>query len=525
MLDAVQENHWGNALRDERRLREPYPWQMTLDLRKRAEEVFLAGVAAADPVSATRSSMRELDPALGVGGRTAVFAAGKAAFGMAEGVAGALGERVRSADALLVTHDEARPTGHPGRAREHRIAVAGTFKALRSGHPLPDERGLAAARQMERRAAELGAGDLALVLISGGASALLPAPAPGIGLGDKLEVTRLLLHGGATIHELNAVRKHLSTIKGGGLLRQLRPARVVTLALSDVIDDDPSVIGSGPTAPDPSTFGDALVALERCGALKRCPPPVRQRLEAGARGALEETPMPGDPIFDEAIYRIVGGNRTSVLAMAAACGAEVEVEPAPLEGEARGVGALLARRLAAAPPRAWVAGGETTVTVRGSGRGGRNQELALAFALEAAGGPLADRDGWVFLAAGTDGRDGPTDAAGGIVDASTLGRIRRAGIDPAAALDDNDSCRALAAGGALLRPGPTRTNVADVAVFLSSSSCPAENLCPGGIDAPLCGQPGDLSGGTAPVVRFEAAVCRSPEWKEPRSGYRIGALP
>ncbi len=421
--------------------------------RQRAEEIFLAGVAAADPVASTASALGALDLRVAAGGRTAVLAVGKAAFGMAEAAVQALGDRVRPSDVLLVTHDEA-------------VGPAG-FGALRSGHPLPDERGFAAAREFERRAAALGEEDLALVLISGGASALLPAPAPGIGLEEKLEVTRQLLRGGATIHELNAVRKHLSTTKGGGLLRQLRPARVITLALSDVIDDDPSVIGSGPTAPDPSTFADAYGVLERCGVARSCPAAVRTRFEAGISGDLEETPKPRDPVFDGAIYRIVGGNRTSVRAMAAASGSAVEIEPAPLEGEAREVGAALAKRFAACPPPVYIAGGETTVTVRGGGRGGRNQELALAFALETAKGSLADRDDWVFLVAGTDGRDGPTDAAGGIVDASTAARIQRAGVDPIAAIDDNDSYRALDAANALLRTGATGTNVADVVVFLS----------------------------------------------------------
>lgn len=426
---------------------------MTEALRQQAEQIFLTGVAAADPAASTASALRELDLRGGAGGRVAVLAVGKAAFGMATAAADVCADRIRTSEVLVVTHDEAERRGH--------------FKALRSGHPLPDERGLAAARLIERRAAELGAGDVALVLISGGASALLPAPAPGVLLEDKLETTRQLLRNGATIHELNAVRKHVSTTKGGGLLRQLRPARVVTLALSDVIDDDPSVIGSGPTAPDPSTFEDARAALSRCGVLETCPARVGARLKAGVRGELDETPKPGDPIFDGAIYRIVGGNRTSVRAMAAVCGAEVEVEPEPLEGEAREVGARLARRLAASSAHACVAGGETTVTVRGSGRGGRNQELALAFALEAAKGPLANRSDWVFLAAGTDGRDGPTDAAGAIVDAVTVTRIRTAGVDPVAAMEENDAYHALDAAGALLRTGATGTNVADVVVFLA----------------------------------------------------------
>ncbi len=427
---------------------------MTEALRQRATEIFLKGVAAADPASSTVSALRGLDLRARAAGRVALLAVGKAAFGMTQAAVEALGDSARPADVLVVTHDEAKRFGH--------------FEARRSGHPLPDERGQAAAREVERRAVELDAGDLALVLISGGASALLPAPAPGVLLEDKLEATRQLLRSGATIHELNAVRKHLSTTKGGGLLRQLRPAQVVTLALSDVVDDDPSVIGSGPTAPDPSTFEDALAVLVRCGVAETCPTPVRERLEAGARGELEETPKPGDPVFDAAIYRLAGGNRTSVRAMAAACDAEVEAEP--LEGEAREVGAALAGRFAEAPPpAAYVAGGETTVTVRGAGKGGRSQELALAFALEAAKGPLAERSDWVFLAAGTDGRDGPTDAAGAIVDAATVTRIRTAGVDPVAAMEENDSYGALDAAGALLRTGATGTNVADVVLFLSKA--------------------------------------------------------
>lgn len=410
-------------------------------------------MAAADPLASTSVALEGLDLPKVVGGNVAVLAVGKAAFGMTEAVARVLADRVRASDVLIVTHDEAKRRG--------------VLRALRSGHPLPDERGLAAAREIERRASMMAAGDVVLVLISGGASALLPAPAPGVLLEDKLEATGQLLRNGATIHELNAVRKHLSTTKGGGLLRQLRPARVVTLALSDVIDDDPSVIGSGPTAADPSTFGDARAALVRRGLLETCPARVRARLEAGIRGELEETPKPGDPIFDGAIYRIVGGNRTSVRAMGAACGTDVEVEPEPLEGEAREVGAALARRFAATPPPAYVGGGETTVTVRGAGKGGRNQELALAFALEATKGPLAQRSDWVLLAAGTDGRDGPTDAAGGIVDAVTVTRIRTAGVDPVAAMEENDAYHALDAAGALLRTGATGTNVADVVVFLA----------------------------------------------------------
>jgi hydroxypyruvate reductase len=293
-------------------------------------------------------------------------------------------------------------------------------------------------------------------------------------LAEKVAVTDLLLRSGADIHELNTVRKHLSRLKGGGLAAAARPAAVEALILSDVIGDDPSTIASGLTAPDPTTFGDARAVLVRRGVWDRAPAAVRARIERGCRGEEPETPKPGDPIFARVANRIIGSNGLSLDAAAGKArdlGYGTAVASRALAGEAREAAASLLGRILDGPragetPRAVLAGGETTVTIRGGGRGGRNQEMALAFALAAErSGP---RGSWVFLSAGTDGRDGPTDAAGAVVDGSTLARGRRAGLDPRRALDDNDSYAFLDAAGALLRTGATGTNVADLQVFLEA---------------------------------------------------------
>jgi hydroxypyruvate reductase len=378
---------------------------------------------------------------------------------MAAAAAAAVPVALRPAAGVAVTHHAA--------VRE----VEG-FRVLGAGHPLPDEGGVEAARAVAAIAQAAGDGDLLLVLISGGGSALLPAPAPGVALNEKIAVTDLLLKSGADIHELNIVRKHLSILKGGGLARMAAPAELHALVLSDVIDDDLSTIASGPTVPDPSTFADALAVLSRRGLLDRAPESVRRRLFDGAAGKVPETPKPSDPCFAGSAATLIGGNRTSIDAVrrrAEELGWSAALLGRPLAGEARRQAEPLL--LAAVDARgrqagrlALVAGGETTVTVRGGGRGGRNQELALAFALGAERRELPGD--WVFLSGGTDGRDGPTDAAGGLVDRGTIERIERRGLSAQGCLDDNDSYEALAASGDLVRTGPTGTNVADLQIFL-----------------------------------------------------------
>jgi hydroxypyruvate reductase len=290
-------------------------------------------------------------------------------------------------------------------------------------------------------------------------------------LAQKQEVTRLLLAAGATIGELNAVRKHLSRLKGGQLARAAAPATVLTLLLSDVIGDPLDVIASGPTAPDPSTFRDALDVLARRAVLDRVPATVRERLEAGARGEVPETPKPSDPMFAGVSHVVVGNNRLVVDAAArtaTALGYPARTASAAVQGETRAAARdLIAQGRSLPRPGCLVAGGETTVTVRGRGRGGRCQEFALAAALA-----LDADDDLVVLAGGTDGTDGPTDAAGALVDRGTVGRARRAGLDPAAALADNDAYTLLSAAGDLLVSGPTNTNLLDLYIIFRTSATP-----------------------------------------------------
>ena len=305
-------------------------------------------------------------------------------------------------------------------------------------------------------------------LISGGGSALLPLPAEPITLAEKQETTKLLLACGANIHEINAVRKHISRIKGGQLARLAYPATVISLLLSDVIGDNLDVIGSGPTAPDASTFADAWAILEKYGIGGRVPAPVRERLERGMRGEIPETPKAGDPVFERTENRIVGSNRLAVDAAAKRArelGFRTLVLSTFIEGETRDVARMhgaIAKEMVRTgrpvkPPACIITGGETTVTLRGSGLGGRNQEFVLAAAMEIAGLPDT-----VVFSAGTDGTDGPTDAAGAIADGRTLER----GPDAAAFLANNDSYHYFERLGDLVVTGPTNTNVMDVRIVL-----------------------------------------------------------
>jgi len=395
-------------------------------------------------------------------GRVAVVAVGKAAVPMARAAEEALAERLD--EGLAVS-----------------TAAEGTLDRVRlitASHPVPDARGLAAAAEVESLARRLGPRDLLLVLLSGGASALLPSPAEGVSLEDKARTTTLLLRAGATIHETNAVRKHLSRLKGGGLARAAAPARVVTLVLSDVVGDDLSTIASGPTVPDPTTFADALAVLQRREILDDVPAPVRERLLAGARGEVKETPKPGDAAFRRVATRIVGSNRLSIEAAAGEArrqGLRPLVLTTRLEGEAREAARVLVAVLREcvesgrpeAPPVCLLAGGETTVTVRGEGQGGRNQEIAVAAAQALDGFPVPA----VVASLATDGIDGASEAAGGIADDTSAARAASLGLAPAAAfLAASDTRNYLGPLGDLVVTGPTGTNVVDVAVLLAGRS-------------------------------------------------------
>jgi glycerate 2-kinase len=394
-------------------------------------------------------------------GRLVLVAAGKAASAMARAAEDVLGPAL--SDALAVDVSDYIPL-----ARTRRLLA---------GHPVPDEAGRRAADEVEALARSLGPDDLLLLLVSGGASALLPAPAEGLTLDDKARATAALLRAGATIAELNAVRKHLSRLKGGGLVRAATPARVACLALSDVVGDDPSTIASGLAAPDPTTYDAALEVLERKGVHAMVPAAVRRHLEAGARGERPETPKPGDPLFRRVAFVVVGSNRLSVAAGAREArrqGLRPLVLTTRLEGEAREVARALAAVLRecveegrpAAPPVCLLTGGETTVTVTGAGRGGRNQELVLAGAEPLAAFPVAA----VIASLATDGIDGNSDAAGGVADDRTLTRGRELGLAPPSAfLGENDSWSFLAPLGDLIITGPTGTNVMDLTALVAGS--------------------------------------------------------
>jgi glycerate 2-kinase len=377
--------------------------------------------------------------------------AGKASCAMAAGARAALGERLRGGEVVT----------KPG----HAFAVPGIV-AHEASHPLPDARSVAAGERALARMAALDRALTPLVLLSGGASALWLAPAEGISLEAKRAVTEDLLRAGADIGALNCVRKHLSRIKGGGLARAGGGRRMLALAVSDVPGDEPHWIGSGPVSADPTSFADALGAIARAGV--RAPPAVRARLEAGAAGRLPETAKPGEPALAGVDFRIVATLDDALAAAEASArrrGLRVRPLSRRLGGEARECACALAREArGCAGDALLLTGGEPVVHVRGSGVGGRAQEAALAFALEIDG-----LVGVSALFAGTDGSDGPTEAAGACVDGSTVARARELGLDPRAALDRNDSHALLAAVDALVVTGPTQTNVTDLALILVSA--------------------------------------------------------
>jgi hydroxypyruvate reductase len=420
-------------------------------LRKHASAIFRAALAAADPAAAVvrHLSHRKFDRYHHI----YVLGAGKAGASMAQATERFLKGRI-TAGLINVKY------GHTARLRR--------IELNECGHPVPDAAGAAGAARIAALAELAGANDLVLCLISGGASALLPLPADGITLEEKQATTRELLACGANIHEMNALRKHISRIKGGQLARLAAPAAVESLLLSDVIGDNLDVIGSGPTAPDASTFADVAAILARFGIRDRIPASVRKRIDRGVCGEIPETPKPGDPLFARVRNTVIGSNRLALDAAARAAralGYRTLVLSSEIQGETRDVArmhAAIAREIVhtgrpVKPPACIITGGETTVTLRNSGLGGRNQEFALAAAIDIAG-----LDRVVVFSAGTDGTDGPTDAAGAIADGRTLARKP----DAQAYLDANDSYHYFEPLGDLIKTGPTNTNVMDVRLIL-----------------------------------------------------------
>ncbi|TVR60798.1 MAG: DUF4147 domain-containing protein [Gemmatimonadales bacterium] len=464
------------------------------------EELFGAALAAVEPAGLVfRWLDRNLLPP--ISGSLVVVALGKAAHGMVRGARAALGPQI--ARGMVVVPGAASGSGGGiGRA----LGAHHRFQVLHGGHPVPDQGSVSAGAALLELAEGLGPEDLLLVLLSGGGSALAAVPAPPLSLADVAEATRVLLDSGAPITEVNAVRRGMDLLKGGGLARAAHPARVVTLAISDVVGDPPADIASGPTVARPTSDPAVAGLLEARGVCERLPPQVRECLEGVARGG----GAAGRVDRTRTEWHLVGSNRLALEGVrdrAERHGRRVRLLPDPLAGEAREVGRVLAgigmelsRDLGPGDrPLLLVAGGETTVTVRGPGRGGRNQEVALGagLALARAVGAIAqgygaggegrghgegEADGGgeggaaaravTVAALGTDGVDGPTDAAGAVADASTVARARAAGGSVEAALRDNDAYPLLASVGDLILTGPTGTNVMDLFLVLVDPPLP-----------------------------------------------------
>lgn len=434
----------------------------TGEQRRQVVRVMEAALRAVDPAGAVAEHLRREGDALWIAERrydlstfrhVYVVGGGKAGAPMAQAVEEVLGDRI-TGGLMNVKYDYTLPT--------ERVTLH------EAGHPIPDEAGLEGAGQIAALLQEAGEDDLVLCLISGGGSALMTLPAEPITLGEMQTLTDALLRAGATINEINTLRKHLETMKGGGLARLAHPARVVSLILSDVVGNPLDVIASGPTVPDTTTFADALAILERYDLLGETPAAIVRRLEQGVAGEIDDTPKPGDPLFEGTQNVIVASNDIAARAArreAEALGLHALLLSTFVEGEAREVAKVLvgvgreARHSGApvAAPACIIAGGETTVTIRGEGRGGRNQEMALMAALR-----LEGMEDVAVACLATDGTDGPTDASGALADGETVARARALGLDPWDHLRRNDSYHFFAPLGDLLMTGPTNTNVNDL---------------------------------------------------------------
>jgi len=481
--------------------------------REQILAVLTAAIRAVEPQEAVRGHMVVDGGALRIGSqqyrldetdRIIIVGGGKAGAPMAAAVHGILGDAItagvvnvkyghtataggwrarferRSAATPEANADEhgggddpTRSQLQPERLKPLSHTALGPIAVVEAGHPVPDAAGQAGAERIAALLGGLSGRDLVIVLISGGGSALLPLPAPGISLADYQALTGLLLRCGADITEINAVRKHCSRLQGGGLARLAAPAQVATLILSDVVGTPLDAIASGPTVPDRSTFRDAWAILEHYGIADAVPSSVHEHLQNGRAGLIPDTPKPGDPVFERVNNVVIGDNASAgraAVAEARRLGFQSALLTTFIQGEAREVGKVvagLAQGIARgqsdyAAPACLVLGGETTVTIRGAGLGGRNQELALSAAIALGRSALPAGMEVAVVSLGTDGTDGPTDAAGGIATADSVSRAKALGLDMRAALAENDSYHALAALGDLIVTGPTQTNVNDL---------------------------------------------------------------
>jgi glycerate 2-kinase len=435
------------------------------ELRHSARLIWEAALHAADPDTCIRNVVQIDGDVLSIGGnripirgRLIVIGTGKPSAKMAQVIEEIIGSHI-SGGLVVTKYGYALPLEH--------------IRLVEAGHPIPDAAGVRAVQETRELLKGLTKDDIVLCLLSGGGSALWPSPAEGITLEEKQEVTSLLLRAGATILELNAVRKHLSEVKGGQLARWAVPARVISLIISDVVGDPVDFIASGPTAPDTTSFSDALAIIQKYGV--DVADSVRERLEEGARGHNPDTPSPGDAVFKNVQNHIIANNRLlidSAVEKARELRFNTLILGTEVEGEAKDLGlffSAIAREIGRSgnpipAPACILAAGETTVTVRGHGVGGRNQEMALAWAIAMAARPSAASA--CFASVATDGTDGPTSAAGGLVDPLTCARAVELGLVPVKFLRENDSSNFLKATGDLIVTGPTETNLMDLQILL-----------------------------------------------------------
>jgi hydroxypyruvate reductase len=441
------------------------------EMRRMAEAVFLKALSAVDPSKILKDRIRiekdhvqirmeeNLEKTFNLNTFNKIFlvGTGKASNSMAQAIEEIFGERITKG--LITTK-----YGH--------LLPLKKTEIIEAGHPIPDQNGYEGAKKIQNLLKESGPNDLVIFLLSGGASALLPFPAEGIGLKEKQEVTQLLLDCGADIKEINTIRKHLSQMKGGWLAKWAYPSTVIGFILSDVVGDQLDVIGSGPTVPDPSTFEEALEILKKYDLLNEISPSIQKYLRLGKEGKKEETPKPGGVVFEKIYNSLIGSN---ILAL---CSAEKEAKSlgfntlilsSSIVGETREAArfhSAIAKEVIFSgnpipKPACILSGGETTVTLKGSGLGGRNQEFVLSGAIEIVGIEKV-----VLLSGGTDGTDGPTDATGAVADHTTVHRAKSMGLDPKSHLENNDAYPFFQKLGDLLITGPTHTNVMDVRILL-----------------------------------------------------------
>ncbi len=441
------------------------------EMRRIAKTLFSKSLSAVDPSKILKERIRIEKDCLSIkmeGGSEKIFdlrgfdkiflaGTGKASNSMARAIEELFGDRVTKG---VIT------------AKYGHLLPLKQTQVIEAGHPIPDRNGYKGARKIQRLLKESGPNDLVIFLLSGGGSALLPFPADGIDLKEKQEVTQFLLDSGADIKEINTLRKHISRLKGGWVAKWAYPSTVIAFILSDVVGDQLDVIGSGPTVPDPSTFEEALMILKKYDLLNEVAPSIRKYLQSGKEGKVEETPKPGEAAFEKVFNILIGSN---ILALreakreADSLGFNTVILSSSIEGETREASrfhAAVAKEVISSgnpvcKPACILSGGETTVTIKGNGRGGRNQEFALAGAIEISG-----IEKIVLLSGGTDGTDGPTDASGALADHTTVQRAKTLGLNARAHLDNNDAYPFFQKLGDLLITGPTHTNVMDVRIIL-----------------------------------------------------------